>query len=165
MSEAQSPSIARGSFLRRVVRKVFVLSTISIVGLIVLSVTAARPAHLGSHNGKLAPVPDSPNCVSSMTEKTSSAMDPISVAGLDQPMGKLKDAIAQTFPRSKLVTEEGSYLHYEFTSLIFRFVDDGEFLLDEENGVINFRSSSRVGYSDMGANRKRMDLIRAAMTN
>ena len=90
-------------------------------------------------------------------------MEPIGVAGLDQPMEKLKDAIEETFPRAKLVTEEESYLHYEFTSLIFRFVDDGEFLLDEEGSVINFRSSSRVGYSDMGANRKRIESIRAAM--
>lgn len=163
MSESQNPSIARGSILRRVIRKVIVLSTIAVVGLVVLSVTAVRPAHLGVRNGKLSPVSDSPNCVSSTTEKASFAMEPIGVAGLDQPMEKLKDAIEETFPRAKLVTEEESYLHYEFTSLIFRFVDDGEFLLDEEGNVINFRSSSRVGYSDMGANRKRIESIRAAM--
>jgi len=164
MNESEIPRTK--SFARRVVRKVIVLSLISLAGLIVLSMTAARPSHLGQKDGKLAAVPDSPNCVSSMTEKSSFAMQPISVAGLDDPMGKLKQAIESAIPRSKLVTEEENYLHYEFTSLLFRFVDDGEFLLDESNAgqkVIHFRSASRVGYSDMGANRKRMELIREAM--
>lgn len=151
------------SFSRRVIRKVIVLSLISLAGLIVLSMTAARPAHLGNHGGKLAAVPDSPNCVSSMTDKESHKMEPIDVSGVDQPIEKLKSAIESTIPRARLVTEDGNYLHYEFTSLIFRFVDDGEFLLNEDRTAIDFRSSSRVGYSDMGANKKRMEQIRSAM--
>lgn len=161
MSEIKTPS--NNSFVRRVVRKIIVLSLISIAGLIVLSMTASRPSHLGLHGGKLAAIPDSPNCVSSMTEKESFAMEPIDVAGVDQPLEKLKQAIESAIPRSILVSEEASYLHYEFTSLLFRFVDDGEFLFDEQQNVIHFRSSSRVGYSDMGANRKRMEAIRDAM--
>ena len=50
----------------------------------------------------------------------------------------------------------------EYRSLIFRFIDDVDFLLDEKEGVIHFRSASRVGYSDLGANRKRMERIRKA---
>lgn len=151
------------SFARRVVRKVIVLSLISLAGLIVLSMTAAKPSHLGLHGGKLAPLPDSPNCVSSMTEKTSFVIEPIDVVGVEAPLEKLKAAIESAIPRSKLVSEEQNYLHFEFTSLLFRFVDDGEFLLDEAKGVIHLRSSSRVGYSDMGANRNRIEKIREAM--
>ena len=151
------------NLLRRAIRKVIVLSTIAIAGLIVLSMTAARPDHLGLHGGKLAPVPDSPNCVSSMTEKESARMDPFEVSAADQPLEKLKQAIEAAVPRSRLVTEKENYLHYEFTSRLFRFVDDGEFLIDAENGVVHFRSASRVGYSDMGANRKRMEKIREAL--
>jgi uncharacterized protein (DUF1499 family) len=162
MSDAKIPR-SSNTFLRRVVRKVIVLSLISLAGLIVLSMTAAKPSHLGLQGGKLAPVPDSPNCVSSMTEKTSAAIEPIDVAGVEAPLEKLKAAIESAIPRSRLISEEQNYLHYEFTSLLFRFVDDGEFLLDEESGVIHVRSSSRVGYSDMGANRKRMEKIREAM--
>ena len=167
MNETESvPSSAapvQRSFLGRVVRKIFVLSLIFLAGLIVMSMTAARPSHLGARDGRLAPVPDSPNCVSTMTEKPSYGIDPVNVSGLDQPMEKLKAAIESAIPRANLVTDDGNYLHYEFTSLVFRFVDDGEFLLDEQRKVIDFRSSSRVGYSDMGANRKRMEKIRSAM--
>lgn len=166
MNETEIPpdsTPARRSFLGRVARKIFVLSLIFLAGLIVMSMTAARPSHLGLHGGKLAPVPDSPNCVSSMTEKASAAIDPIDVSGIDQPLEKLKMAIAISVPGSNPIMQDGNYLHYEFTSSIFRFVDDGEFLLDEQRKVIDFRSSSRVGYSDMGANRKRMEKIRSAM--
>ena len=72
----------------------------------------------------------------------------------------LKAAIA-TLPRTKLVEEHESYLHYEFTSLLLRFVDDVEFLFDENTKTVHFRSASRLGYSDLGVNRKRMELVRA----
>ena len=155
---------ANSGFVKRVIRKVIVLSLISVAGLIVLSMTAARPSHLGVRGGELAPVPESSNCVSSMTEKPAYAIEPIDVAGVDRPLEQLKQAIKSTIPRAKLITEEGDYLYYEFTSLIFRFVDDGEFLLDRDAEVIHIRSSSRVGYSDMGTNRKRIEKIRAAMS-
>lgn len=149
--------------LRRVVRKIVVLSLIGCAALITLSMTASRPSGLGLHGGKLAPVPDSPNCVSTMTEKSAAATEPFDVSGMEQPMEELKKVIESTIPRARLVTVEENYLHYEFTSALFRFVDDSEFLLDSENSVIHFRSASRVGYSDMGANRKRMEKIRTAL--
>ncbi len=90
-------------------------------------------------------------------------MEPIDVTGVDQPLEKLKQKIAAEIPRSELITEDGNYLHFEVKSLVFRFVDDTEFLLDEAEEVIHFRSASRVGYSDMGANRKRVEKIRSAM--
>jgi uncharacterized protein (DUF1499 family) len=65
-------------------------------------------------------------------------------------------------PRLKIVTESGDYLHAEATSLIFRFVDDVEFFVDREAKVIHFRSASRVGHSDLGVNRARMENIREA---
>ena len=63
-------------------------------------------------------------------------------------------------PRTKLVEEEDAYLHYEFTSLLLRFVDDVEFVLDDETKTIHFRSASRTGYGDFGVNRQRMEEIR-----
>jgi uncharacterized protein (DUF1499 family) len=68
-----------------------------------------------------------------------------------------------TLPRTKLVDEDESYLHYEFTSLLLRFVDDVEFLLDETTKTIHFRSASRTGYSDLGVNRKRMEQVRTSV--
>ena len=57
--------------------------------------------------------------------------------------------------------EDESYLHYEFTSLLLRFVDDVEFLFDDETKTVHFRSASRTGYGDFGVNRKRMEEIRS----
>lgn len=71
----------------------------------------------------------------------------------------LKAAIA-ALPRTKLVEEDEVYLRYEFTSLLFRFVDDVEFVFDDASKTIHFRSASRTGYGDLGVNRKRMEEIR-----
>ena len=56
--------------------------------------------------------------------------------------------------------EDETYLHVEFTSRIFRFVDDVEFVFEDETKTIHFRSASRTGYSDFGVNRNRMEEIR-----
>ncbi|MDE3040844.1 MAG: DUF1499 domain-containing protein, partial [Nitrospirota bacterium] len=61
---------------------------------------------------------------------------------------------------TKLVEEDETYLHYEFTSFLLRFVDDVEFLFEDETKTIHFRSASRTGYGDLGVNRRRMEDIR-----
>lgn len=71
----------------------------------------------------------------------------------------MKAAVAG-MPRTVLVEEEDDYLHYQFTSLVFRFVDDVEFLFDDATKTIHFRSASRVGYGDFGVNRRRMEDLR-----
>ena len=68
--------------------------------------------------------------------------------------------IIASLPRTQVVSHTNEYIHAECTSLIFRFVDDVEFLLDEEKYLIHVRSASRVGYSDLGVNRKRIETIR-----
>ncbi len=65
-----------------------------------------------------------------------------------------------TLPRTRLIREDDFYLHYEVTSLLFRFVDDVEFLFDDPTRTIRFRSASRTGYGDLGVNRRRMEQIR-----
>jgi uncharacterized protein (DUF1499 family) len=70
-------------------------------------------------------------------------------------------AIVQAMSRTTLVAEDESYLHYEFTSLLLRFVDDVEFLFDDESKTLHFRSASRVGYGDFGVNRRRMEELRS----
>ena len=63
-------------------------------------------------------------------------------------------------PRTQIVTDEETYIHATFTSLIFRFVDDVQFVIDDATKTIHFRSASRVGRGDMGVNRNRMEEIR-----
>ena len=64
-------------------------------------------------------------------------------------------------PRSKIVSEQDNYLHIEFTSRIMRFVDDVEFYFNDTKKIIQVRSASRVGRSDFGVNRKRVEMIRS----
>jgi uncharacterized protein (DUF1499 family) len=68
-------------------------------------------------------------------------------------------AIVRDIKRATIVAATPSYLHVEFRSALFRFVDDVEFVPDDSAGVIHFRSASRTGYYDFGVNRKRMKEI------
>jgi uncharacterized protein (DUF1499 family) len=87
-------------------------------------------------------------------------IEPLRYTGTqDQAKQRLVQVIS-SMPRARVITDEGNYLHVEFTSLIFRFVDDVEFFFDDTNKLIQFRSASRTGYSDLGVNRKRMEDIR-----
>ncbi len=125
-----------------------------------LSATAHRPDNLGVHDGKLAPCPDTPNCVSSQADDDTHRMAPLSFdANAEEALARLKAVVAAQ-PRTTIVAADGDYFHAECVSLLFRFVDDVEFLVDRDAKVIHFRSASRVGRSDLGANRKRMETIR-----
>jgi uncharacterized protein (DUF1499 family) len=74
-------------------------------------------------------------------------------------MERLHDIVA-ALPRAQIIVSETDYLYVEFTSRVFRFVDDVEFLTDPTESVIHVRSASRVGHSDFGANRRRVEQIR-----
>jgi uncharacterized protein (DUF1499 family) len=87
-------------------------------------------------------------------------MEPIPFAGSpDEMMQRIKAVIAE-MTQTKIVTTERNYLHAEFRSALFRFVDDVEFLIDPESQLVHFRSASRAGHSDLGVNRRRMEEIR-----
>ncbi len=109
----------------------------------------------------LAPCPDSPNCVSTQATDEGHAITPFRYT---KPRAEAKEAlkaVVNSLSRTKLVEEDESYLHYEFTSLLLRFVDDVEFLFDDDTKTVHFRSASRTGYSDLGVNRRRMEEVRA----
>ena len=111
----------------------------------------------------LDPCPSSPNCVSTLApaQDERHAIAPFRYRkSRAEAKEVLKTAIA-TLPRIKLVEEDGDYLHYEFTSRLLRFVDDVEFVFDDESKIIHFRSASRIGYGDYGVNRDRMEKIRS----
>ena len=125
-----------------------------------ISMSATRPDTLGHSNGRLAECPTSPNCVATQSGDEQQRMLPVKYStDAGQALENIKSMVAKKFSRAKLVREDGNYLHYEFTSLIFRFVDDVEFLVDDKAKEIHFRSASRVGHSDLGANRKRMQTL------
>ncbi len=114
---------------------------------------------IGIVDGKLHPCPKSPNCVSTQTIDDKQKMEPINYSGsLDDAKAKII-SIINSLKRSKIITNEENYIHIEFRTATFRFVDDVEFLFDDKEKIIHFRSRARMGYSDMGVNRKRMEEI------
>jgi uncharacterized protein (DUF1499 family) len=130
--------------------------------LALFSVFSRRPSNLGLTDGRLAPCPDTPNCVCSQSTDQQHGIEPLRYkTTADQALADLK-AVLSSFPRTKIVTATGSYLHAEFTSALFRYVDDVEFVVDEPAKTIHFRSASRAGRSDFGVNRQRMESIRKA---
>ena len=121
-----------------------------------------KPDNLGVKDGRLAPCPATPNCISSQAADEAHRMDPIPFSGeADAALARLKAVLAAR-PRTTVVEERGDYLRAESLSRVFRFVDDVEFLVDRAAKVIHFRSASRVGRWDLGVNRKRMEEIRKA---
>ena len=118
---------------------------------------------LGIDNGKLRPCPGTPNCVSSMATDKEHFIEPILIpAGTDDTRDKILKVLDE-FDRVKVTEAQADYIHAEFTSLVFRFVDDVEFYFPKSESDIvrvDIRSSSRVGRSDLGVNRKRMEAIR-----
>jgi len=149
------------SLSRRWGRRILLMMILSCLFLFGVRMTSKPPSDLGVHDGKLTECPNSPNCVASNTESETHRMDAIPFSGtVIEATEKLKQTIQQAFSRAKLVQEKPGYLRYEFTSLFFRFVDDVEFLVDDEANQIDFRSASRVGHSDMGVNRRRITKIK-----
>ena len=112
----------------------------------------------------LAPCPKTPNCVSSLEEKNGGHyIEPIHFSGDSAAAQVNLIAIIDSLRRAQVVAVQTGYIHAEFTSAILRFVDDVEFYFDERQKVIQVRSASRVGYSDLGVNRRRVETIRKLM--
>ena len=119
----------------------------------------------GVQDGRLAPCPGPPNCVSTQAPPDDKAhyIQPVAFSGeAKRAMRALSEAVGEA-PRSKIIKKDKRYLHAEFRSRVFRFVDDVEFFVDNTAKLVHFRSASRVGRGDMGVNRRRMEGLRAAI--
>jgi uncharacterized protein (DUF1499 family) len=122
-----------------------------------------RPPDLGVFNGRLTGCPATPNCVCSDAADKGHRIEPLvlAVSG-DQAWSAMRRALS-ALPRVRIVTEAGDYLHAECESAIFGFIDDLELHLRSLEGVIAVRSASRLGRSDLGTNRRRVERIRALL--
>jgi uncharacterized protein (DUF1499 family) len=145
----------------RIVLAAVGLVAVSVLALVIVqNMFTTKPANLGIREGRLAPCPASPNCVSTVAGDPAHQIEPIPWGGTpEEALQAIRAALAK-MPRTIVVTAEGNYLHAEARSFLFRFVDDVELLVDPEQKLIHFRSASRVGYSDLGANRARMERFR-----
>ncbi len=120
--------------------------------------SGSRPNNLGVKDGKLAPCPGTPNCVSSQSEDPQFKIDPLPPVTI----ADLKTIVAN-MERTTIIEETDNYLYAEFKSKLMGYVDDVEFYLDSDANVIQVRSASRLGKSDLGVNRKRIEEIRSQL--
>lgn len=110
--------------------------------------------------GRLAPCDERPNCVSTQSLSADHKIVPFTYS---KPAAEAAVALKSELLRqadARLIKEEGNYMHFEFRTGVMRTIDDVEFYFDEPTKTVQFRSSSRFGYSDWGGNRRRMEDIR-----
>ena len=132
---------------------------------ILTACSANQTTKTGGTDDRLSPCPKSPNCVSSLSADKSHYLEPLTYkATLEEAREKLISVI-NSMKRSEMVTAEMNYIHATFKSALFGFVDDVEFSFDDQRKIINVRSASRTGYSDLGVNRKRVEEIRKRFVN
>ena len=138
----------------------------------VIAGVALRPAvsylsksrsQAGLTNGQLLACPEKPNCVSSQASNENQMIQPLV---LSEFPGLSLDTIAALIrqqPGAQIVTLDTHYLHATYKSRMAGFVDDVEFLLQPDTGTIQVKSASRLGHSDLGVNRKRIEAVRAQL--
>jgi uncharacterized protein (DUF1499 family) len=119
-----------------------------------------RPADLGPRDGRLRPCPASPNCVCSDDTREGARVPPLDTGGDPARAWTRLQDLLRSQAQATIVTAGADYLHVEFRSRLFGFTDDVEFHLRPAEGIIAVRSASRLGYSDLGVNRSRIEAIR-----
>lgn len=110
-------------------------------------------------DGGLAVCGSKPNCVSSVQDPSDDHyIEPINIGS------RSAEDIAQVVESlgGVVTSNDGKILQATFTSGIFRFVDDVQMMIEDDK--LQVRSSSRVGHSDLGANRKRVERLREGLS-
>lgn len=130
------------------------------VSLFVLGYKSKYGSAPGLIDSKLAPCPETPNCVCSEFDKDPHYIEPVALRGLEVNTAKatLKDIVLKM--GGELAGESDDYIAARFSSKIFGFVDDLEVRIDAVAGIAHIRSAARVGQSDLGVNRKRVEKLK-----
>ena len=128
-----------------------------------LSFSHPALAATGLNNGQLSSCPESPNCVVSQNGDDAHSIAAIPYTSDRATAKETLLKVLSVVPRTEIVEQTDNYIHAESTSRIFKFVDDVEFYFPEGEKVIELKSASRVGESDLGVNRRRIEQIRLAM--
>lgn len=123
--------------------------------------SGTKPADIGvSSEERLSPCPSRPNCVSSDAVDADQRIEPLRFEDDSAGIWTTLKTILVELPRTEIVTADDRYLHAEAKSKLFGFIDDVEFHLRPDDGLIAVRSAARLGYSDMGVNAERIEAIR-----
>ena len=137
-----------------------------IFGLIIALSSLIVPNALAAtdiNNSRLEPCPSSPNCVVSQNGDEEHSIEPITYQSDRATARETLLKVLSVVPRTEVIEQTDDRIQAESTSRIFKFVDDVEFYFPQDENVIHVRSASRVGESDLGVNRRRIEQIRLAM--
>jgi uncharacterized protein (DUF1499 family) len=140
--------------------------TIGVVSSLLLVGCAGTMPDLGINNGQLTPCPETPNCVNSQAVDDKHYIQSIDYTGTKQKERSRLLQVLESEDQAKILTARKNYIRAEFKSGFFGFVDDVEFYFPEEQTgetVIHIRSASRIGYSDFGVNRKRIERVQSKL--
>jgi len=137
----------------------FFAAIVMIAILISMSVMSKNWNAPGLIDKKLTRCPDKPNCVcSEYKDDIKHYIEPIYISENIDSLALLNKILADMGGNIK--SEQDNYIAVTFTSSVFNFIDDLEIRIDKENKMIHIRSAARVGYSDFGVNRKRVEQLR-----
>lgn len=121
----------------------------------------------GLVNEKLTPCPSKPNCiVTEYKEPTNRYMAPLLLSEIDVQYSDSMTAIKSVVKKmgGDIIVEDSNYLHAQFTTFLFSFVDDFEVRVDQERRLVHLRSASRSGYYDFGKNKRRINKFTLLLT-
>lgn len=136
---------------------------IAAMGVIVIYMVVRNnltPKNLGVNNGKLSKMPNKPNGVSSQTDEKDKKVEALKFkANLESSKEQIIKTI-ENYGNAKVIKNENNYIYAVFATGKMKYHDDVEFYFDDSEKLIQFRSASRIGYSDMGLNRERYNKLR-----
>ncbi len=127
------------------------------------------PTDLGVRDGRLKAPSTTPNSVSSQAglwtghpRAQEAQVAPLALKNGDGPatLAALLEVV-RVAPGAVVMKSEPDYLYAQFTTPLMKYTDDVEFWLDPAAGAVQVRSASRLGSSDLGANRQRVEALRA----
>ncbi|NJK41462.1 MAG: DUF1499 domain-containing protein, partial [Acaryochloridaceae cyanobacterium SU_2_1] len=121
------------------------------------------PEDLGVKNGQLAPCPPSPNCVVSQTADPDHQIEALTYQGDRETARQALLKILTIVPRTEVLEQTDDYIRFTSSNALLGFVDDGEFYFPPDSQTIHMRSAARLGESDLGVNRRRLEQIRLAL--
>lgn len=151
-------------FAQRLLRSITFAILLTLISSFMLpGATWAASSGLGVDNGHLIYCPASNNCVVSQNADPKHAIDPITYHVDRNAAREILLKVLTVVPRTEVIEQTDDYIHALSKSRIFKFVDDVEFYFPANESVIHLRSASRVGESDLGVNRRRMEQIRLAV--
>lgn len=142
------------------------LLSLTFVIALLVSCMPPRPNNLGVTNGSLTPCPETPNCVCSQSpsEDTKHSIAPMPYSYSEELIREKILEVLNEMARTKIVTASDNYFYVESNTLLLRFTDDFEVYIDDREKLLHFRSASRIGHSDLGTNKRRVEAFKKMLS-